>query len=63
MKLKTWIGPLIAVIILFSLRQMIDNKTRNEQQRSNIPAAIMKQRMEINPPMTATRALIDTLPL
>ena len=63
MKLKIWIGPLIAVIILFSLRQMLDKEIKNEQQRSVIPAAIMKQRMEISPPMTGTRELVDSLPL
>ncbi|HEX6430492.1 MAG TPA: hypothetical protein VF008_22525 [Niastella sp.] len=62
MKLKIWIGPLIAVIILISLRQMVYYKMENEQQRSVIPAVIEKK-PEINPPMAGTRLHWDILPL
>jgi hypothetical protein len=61
MKLKIWIGPLIAVIILFTLRQMLDNSIENEQQRPVIPAVIEKK-PELNPPMAGTRLRIDSLP-
>lgn len=63
MKLNSWIGPLLGVIFLLSLRQMIDNDTKNEQQRSDISATIIKQQMDISPPMTGTRKLVDSLPL
>jgi hypothetical protein len=63
MKLNCWIGPLIAVIILFTLRQMLDNTMEDEQQRSVIPAAATeKKKPELNPPMAGTRLLTDTLP-
>jgi hypothetical protein len=62
MKLKIWIGPLIAVIILISLRQMVYYKMENEQQRLVIPAAIEKK-PEIHPPMARTRLHKDSLPL
>lgn len=61
MKLKIWIGPLVAVIILISLRQMVYYKMENEQQRSVIPAVIEKK-PEINPPMAGTRLHKDSLP-
>jgi len=63
MKLKCWVGPLIAVIILISLRQMVYYKMENEQQRSVIPAAAEKMKKpELNPPMAGTRLYTDTLP-
>jgi len=73
MKLKIWIGPLIAVIILATLRQMMYNSMQDEQQRSDIRAAIniehppaggLPKAMpeHFNPPMTGTRVLTDTLP-
>lgn len=61
MKLKIWIGPLVVVIILISLRQMVYYKMENEQQRSVIPAVIEKK-PEINPPMAGTRLHKDSLP-
>jgi hypothetical protein len=61
MKLKIWIGPLLAVIFVALLRQMMYNSMQNEQQRSDIPAAIEKK-PEFNPPMAGTRLLTDTLP-
>ena len=63
MKLKIWIGPLLAVIILISLRQMVYYKMENEQQRSVIPAVIEEKKPEPNPPMAATRFHWDILPL
>jgi hypothetical protein len=62
MKLKIWIGPLIAVIIVISLRQMLYYKMENEQQRSVIPAVI-KKKPEINPPMADTRLHWHILPI
>jgi hypothetical protein len=62
MKLNCWIGPLIAVIILLTLRQMVYDAKENDQQRSVIPAAIEKQNPEINPPMAGTLIKRDTLP-
>lgn len=74
MKLKIWIGPLIAVIILATLRQTMYNVMQDDQQLSDIHAAInIKQPLaderlpkampeHLNPPMTGTRVLTDTLP-
>jgi len=72
MKLKIWIGPLIVVIILLTLRQMIDNLMQDEKQQSDIhavrkqPSASAGWRMKAMPvlilPMTGTRLLTDTLP-
>jgi hypothetical protein len=63
MKLKCWIGPLLAVIILITMRQMIYNKMENEQQRSVLPAITEQQKPELNPPMAGTRSNTDSLPL
>jgi hypothetical protein len=63
MKLKIWIGPLLAVIILISLRQMVYYKMENEQQRSVIPAVTEEKKPELNPPMAGTRYHWDILPL
>jgi len=62
MKLKCWIGPVIAVIILLTLRQMVYNTMANEQQQSVIPAATELKKPELNPPMAGTRLHTDTLP-
>jgi len=62
MKLKCWIGPIIAVIILLTLRQMVYNTMTNEQQRSVIPAATELKKPELNTPVAGTRLLTDTLP-
>jgi c-di-AMP phosphodiesterase-like protein len=73
MKLKIWIGPLIVVIILLTLRQMIDNLMQDEKQQSDIhavkkqPSASADWRvLEAMPvlilPMTGTRLHTDTLP-
>jgi hypothetical protein len=73
MKLKIWIGPLIAVIILATLRQMMYNSMQDEQQQSDIRAAINETHPpagglpkampeHFNPLMTGTRVLTDTLP-
>ena len=63
MKLKCWVGPLIAVIILLTFRQMLDNSIENEQQRLVIPAAAEKMKKpELSPPMAGTRLRIDSLP-
>jgi hypothetical protein len=59
MKIKCWIGPLIAVIILLTLRLNMYEE-RNDTQ-SNIPAAEIKQN-EISPPMAGTLIIRDTLP-
>jgi hypothetical protein len=63
MKLKIWIGPLIGVIFLLTLRQMVDNRNKNGHQRSTIPAVIEEKKPEINPPMAGTRLHWDILPL
>jgi hypothetical protein len=63
MKLKIWIGPLLAVIILISLRQMVYYKMANEQQRSVIPAVTEEKKPELNPPMAGARYHWDILPL
>ena len=63
MKLKIWIGPLLAVIILITLRQMINDKIQDEQQRSIIPAVIEEKKAELSPPMAGTRLHWDILPL
>lgn len=63
MKLKCWIGPLLCVIILISLRQMVYNKMEHEQQRSVLPAVTEQQKPELNPPMAGTRSHTDSLPL
>jgi hypothetical protein len=63
MKLKIWIGPLLAVIILISLRQMVYYKMENEQQRSVIPAVTEEKKPDSNPPMAGTRYHWDILPL
>jgi hypothetical protein len=63
MKLKVWIGPLIAVIFLLTLRQMVYNSNKNEQQRSAIPAVIEAKKPEMNPPMAGTRLHWDILPI
>jgi hypothetical protein len=60
MKLNCWIGPLLAVIILFALRHKMYEE-RNEHQQSVIPAATEKK-PEINPPMAGTLIIRDTLP-
>jgi hypothetical protein len=62
MKLKCWIGPLIAVIILITLRQMVYDAKENDQQRSVVPAATKIKKPEINPPMAGTLINRDTLP-
>lgn len=62
MKLKCWIGPVIAVIILLTLRQMVYNTMANEQQRSVTPAAAELKKPELSSPMAGTRLLTDTLP-
>jgi len=63
MKLKCWIGPIIAVIILLTLRQMVYNTMTNEQHRSVVPAAAELKKPELSSPMADTRSLTDTLPL
>jgi hypothetical protein len=63
MKLKIWIGPLLCVIFLLTLRQMIDNKNKNGHQRSAIPAVIEEKKPELNPPMAGTRLHWDILPI
>ncbi|OQP58435.1 hypothetical protein [Niastella populi] len=60
MKLNCWIGPLIAVIILLTLRHKM-YEVRNEHQQSVIPAA-KEKKPEINPPMAGTLIIRDTLP-
>ncbi|OQP65982.1 hypothetical protein A3860_15445 [Niastella vici] len=62
MKLKCWIGPIIAVIILLTLRQMVYNSMANEQQRSVVPAVTELKKPELSSPMAGTRSLTDTLP-
>jgi hypothetical protein len=59
MKLKCWIGPLLAVIFLIALRQMVYDEMDKEQQ-SAIPAAMEKKRQEIVPPMADTQLNRDT---
>lgn len=59
MKLKCWVGPLLAVIILLTLRQMVYDEMQSKQQRSVIPAAMEKKR-EVDTPMTGTRVNRDT---
>jgi hypothetical protein len=63
MKLKVWIGPLIAVIFLLTLRHTLYNAKKNEQQRSAIPAIIEEKKPEMNPPMAGTRLHWDILPI
>ncbi|MCS3797687.1 hypothetical protein GGD38_003049 [Chitinophagaceae bacterium OAS944] len=60
MKIKCWIGPLLAVIILFTLRQTM-YELRNEQQQSVIPAAKINK-LKLSPPVAATLIIRDTLP-
>jgi len=60
MKLKIWIGPLIVVIILFTLRQMLNNSMQNEKQQSAIHE--IKRPPVLNLPMAGTHLLTDTLP-
>ena len=60
MKLKCWIGPLLAVIFLITLRPIIDNAIQNEQQQLAIPAAMENKKQEIVPPMAGTRLNRDT---
>jgi hypothetical protein len=60
MKIKCWIGPLLAVIILFTLRQKM-YELHNEQQQSVIPAAKINK-SELRPPMAGTLIIRDTLP-
>lgn len=62
MKLKIWIGPLLVVIILLSLRQMLYDVKEYEQQRSVIPAVIEIKKSELSPPMAGTRLHRDSLP-
>ncbi len=62
MKLKIWIGPLLVVIILLTLRQMLYDAKENEQQRSVIPAITTLKRSEPDPPMAGTRLHRDSLP-
>lgn len=59
MKLKCWVGPLLAVIILLTLRQMVYDEMQSKQQRSVIPAAMEKKR-KVDTPMTSTRLNRDT---
>jgi hypothetical protein len=61
MKLKCWLGPILAVIILLTLRQIM-YESQNESQQLGIPAAIEKKKPEINPPMAGTLLIRDTLP-
>jgi hypothetical protein len=63
MKLKVWIGPLLVVIFLLTLRQTLYNEKKNEHQRSAIPAVMEKKTPETNPPMAGTRLHWDILPL
>jgi hypothetical protein len=63
MKLKIWIGPLIGVIFLLTLRHTLYNENKNGHQRSTIPAVIEEKKPEINPPMAGTRLHWDILPL
>ena len=63
MKLKIWIGPLLAVIFLLTLRHTLYNENKNEQQRSAIPAVIEEKKAELSPPMAGTRLHWDILPL
>jgi len=63
MKLKIWIGPLLSVIFLLTLRQMLDNEKKNGHKRSAIPAVIEEKKQELNPPMAGTRLHWDILPL
>jgi hypothetical protein len=63
MKLKIWIGPLLVVIFLLTLRHTLYNENKNEQQRSAIPAVIEEKKAELNPPMAGTRSHWDILPL
>jgi hypothetical protein len=62
-KLKIWIGPLVCVIFLLTLRQMVDKEKKNGHQRSAIPAVIEEKKPEINPPMAGTRLHRVILPL
>jgi hypothetical protein len=59
MKLNCWIGPLLAVIFLITLRQMVYDEMQKEQQPA-IPAAMEKKKQEIAPPMAGTRLNRDT---
>jgi hypothetical protein len=63
MKLKCWIGPLIAVIILLALRHTLYNEKKNGHQRSAIHAVIEEKKPELNPPMAGTRLHWVILPL
>ena len=63
MKLKIWIGPLLVVIFLLTLRHTLYNENKNEQQRSAIPAVIEEKKAELSPPMAGTRLHWDILPL
>jgi hypothetical protein len=63
MKLKIWIGPLIAVIFILTLRHTLYNARKNEQQRSTIPAIIEKKKPETDPPMAGTRLHWEILPI
>jgi hypothetical protein len=61
MKIKCWIGPLLAVIILFTLRHKI-YELRNEQQQAVIIPAVQIKKSELSPPMAGTLIIRDTLP-
>jgi hypothetical protein len=60
MKINCWIGPLIAVIILLTLRLNM-YEAQNDTQRSVFPAAEIKKN-QLSPPMAGTLIIRDTLP-
>jgi len=61
MKLNCWVGPLIAVIILITLRQMVYDETQKvQQQQSAIPAAIEKKKRILKSFMAGTPFNRDT---
>jgi hypothetical protein len=62
MKLNCWIGPLISVIILLTLRQMVYNATENKQQQSAVTASVEKKEPVLSPPVASTLMVRDTLP-